>query len=108
MRSTLQRVVFSLYISSFVWITFDYLAGGDSVAMAIFGREIRQSHIAASASAEIKIKGCGGGCTEREANTNRQNKKCPFDPLSKNEFLHPFLVFGGNSEYFSNISLVWF
>jgi len=49
-----------LYISSVVWIAFDYLAVGSAVAMAIFGREMRQSHIAPSASVEIKIKGCVG------------------------------------------------
>lgn len=87
MNSVLQRRVFflcvCLYISSFVWITFDYLAVGNSVAMAIFGRKIRQSHIAASASVEIKNKGLWRVGTERETDGNRQNKKCPFDSLSK-------------------------
>lgn len=74
MSSALQRVVFARCVSSFVWITFDYLAGGDSVAMAIFVREIRQSHIAASASAEIKIKGCGGGGAQRERGEYEQTE----------------------------------
>lgn len=84
-----------LYISSVVWIAFDYLAVGSSVAVAIFGREIRQSHIAASASVEIKVKGCGGWAQPGRRMGTDRIKNVHLIPCQRQGFLHPFFLYSG-------------